>query len=58
MATDDSFFIVFPKFCLITAGSLLTYIIAGYFLEIEQVRPILERVKAAVFRPPKANPHS
>lgn len=58
MATDDSFFIVFPKFCLITAGSLLTYIIAGYFLEIEQVRPILERVKAAVFRPPKSNPHS
>ncbi len=48
MATDDSFFIIFPKFCLITAVSLLSYIIAGWFLGLEQVRPIIERVKKAL----------
>ena len=55
MATDDSIFIVFPKFCVITLGSLTTYIIAGYFLEIEQVRPIIERIKTALIHPPKQN---
>ena len=45
MASDDSIFMVFPKFCVITAGSLITYIIAGYFLSIEQVRPIIKKIK-------------
>lgn len=55
LATDDSFFSIFPKFCLITLLSLLAYIIAGWFLGIEQVRPVLERVKRALFKAPKSN---
>lgn len=50
MATDDSFFIIFPKFCLITIVSLGTYLIAGYFLDVEQVQPIIEKIKKILFR--------
>ncbi len=54
MATDDSIFMVFPKFCVITAGSLITYIIAGYFLDIEQVTPIIKRIKRALYKNSKS----
>ncbi len=47
MATDDSFFIIFPKFVLIASTSLITYVIAGYFLDLPQVRPIIEKIRAA-----------
>ena len=50
MATDDSIFTIFPKFCLITAVSLTAYIIAGYFLGIEQIKPISDYVKKILFR--------
>ncbi len=45
MASDDSIFIIFPKFCVISIGSFLAYVIAGYFLNLEQVTPIAERLK-------------
>ena len=45
LATDDSIFMVFPKFCVITLGALITYIIAGYFLGIEQVYPIIKKLR-------------
>ncbi len=45
MATDDSFFNIFPKFCLISAVSLIAYIIAGWFLDLEQVRPLFDKLK-------------
>lgn len=50
LASDDSIFIVFPKFCVITAGSLITYIIAGYFLNLEQVEPIIQRLKKILLK--------
>lgn len=50
MATDVSFFTVFPKFCLITAVSLGAYLLAGYFLGLEQVTPIIDRIKKILFR--------
>ncbi len=50
MATDDSIFTTFPKFCLISIAAILAYIIAGYFLNLEQVRPIAEKVKKLLFR--------
>lgn len=53
MATDDSFFNTFPKFCLITLVSLTVYIIAGWFLGLEQVRPVLERAKKVLFKTSK-----
>lgn len=50
MATDDSLFVTLPKFCLITAASIITYVLAGYFLNIEQVKPIFERLKKILFK--------
>lgn len=50
LASDDSIFIVFPKFCVITAGSLITYIVAGYFLNLEQVEPIIQRLKKILLK--------
>lgn len=50
LASDDSIFMVFPKFCVITAGSLITYIIAGYFLNLEQVEPIIQRLKKILLK--------
>ncbi len=50
MANDDSIFMVFPKFCLITAVSFASYLIAGYFLDLEQVRPLAQKLKRAIFR--------
>lgn len=50
MATDDSFFIIFPKFSLITVLSLIAYVVAGYFLEIEQVKPIVKRIRQILYK--------
>lgn len=50
MAADDSIFIVFPKFCLICLIAFSVYLITGYFLKIEQVRPIIDRAKKIIFR--------
>lgn len=50
MASDDSIFMVFPKFCVITIGSLIVYIIAGYFLDLEQVKPIIQRLKKILLK--------
>ncbi len=50
MATDTSIFIIFPKFCLISFTSILVYLISGYFLNLPQVGPILEKLKKIIFR--------
>jgi putative peptidoglycan lipid II flippase len=49
-ATDNSFFDTFPKFLLISGTSVLTYLIAGYFLKIEEGKPIIRRFRNAIFR--------
>lgn len=50
MATDASLVITIPKFILISTVSGLVYIIASYFLDIEEVKPILSYVKKVLFR--------
>lgn len=50
MATDDSFLSIFPKFCLITIVSLMVYLFVGWLLKIEQVNPILEKIKKILFK--------
>ena len=50
MATDVSFFSIFPKFILITALSGLAYLISGYVLQLEEVNPILETIKHSLFK--------
>lgn len=53
LASDDSIFMVFPKFCVIAVASFIVYIIAGYFLDIEQVQPVIERLKKIILKAPK-----
>lgn len=50
MATDDSLFNTLPKFGLITVVSGVAYLIAGYFLDIEQVKPIFSKLKQILFK--------
>ncbi|MDO4742098.1 MAG: murein biosynthesis integral membrane protein MurJ [Candidatus Saccharibacteria bacterium] len=50
MATDNSLVITVPKFALIASVSLLCYIIASYFLGIDEVKPIISRLKKILFR--------
>lgn len=50
LATDNSFLATFPKFCLISFASLLTYLIAGYFLNLDEVRPIFAKINKILFR--------
>lgn len=53
MATDDSIFMVFPKFCVITIGALIAYLLAGYFLDLEQIEPIKKFLKKVLLKTPK-----
>ena len=50
MSTDDSIFTTFPKFCLITLVSFIAYILASYFLNLDEVAPVVEKFKKIVFR--------
>ena len=57
MQTDDSIASTLPKFILISAASFAAYVIAGHFLELDEVKPVIARskdlwqkVKKLVFR--------
>ena len=50
MATDSSLVITIPKFALIAALSILAYIIASFFLNLEEVKPIINYAKKILFR--------
>ncbi len=50
MATDSSLVITIPKFVLIAATSLLAYVVASFFLNLDEVKPIVEYVKKILFR--------
>ena len=50
MATDTSLVITVPKFLLIVAVSLIAYLIACYFLDIEEIEPIIRYAKKVIFR--------
>jgi putative peptidoglycan lipid II flippase len=47
---DSSLVITIPKFILITAVSLIAYVIASYFLNLDEVRPLINMVKKVLFR--------
>ena len=49
MATDNSFFATFPKFCLISFVSLFAYLAASYFLGLSEIEPIIEKLKKLLF---------
>ena len=50
MATDNSLVITIPKFLAISGISLLAYLIASYFLNIEEAKPIMKKIKHILFR--------
>lgn len=49
-AADNSFLGTFPKFCVICAVSLLVYIGACVALKIEEVRPVINKVRQVLFK--------
>ena len=49
-AADNSFLSTFPKFCVICAVSLLFYIGACVALKIEEVRPVINKVRQVLFK--------
>lgn len=50
MATDDSFMLILPKFCAISLVSLASYLLASYFLNLEEAAPIIKKLKNILFR--------
>lgn len=50
MATDTSLVITIPKFLLITVVSGVAYLAASYFLNIDEVKPLLAFIKKVLFR--------
>ena len=49
-AAGNSFLSTFPKFCVICAVSLLVYIGACVALKIEEVRPVINKVRQVLFK--------
>ena len=50
MATDNSLVITVPKFLLIAAISMLSYLLASYFLNLKESKPIFAYIKKILFR--------
>jgi peptidoglycan biosynthesis protein MviN/MurJ (putative lipid II flippase) len=50
MATDTSLVITIPKFLLITAVSVIAYLVASYFLDLKEAKPIFRYFKNILFR--------
>lgn len=50
MATDNSLVITIPKFLVISAISVVSYLIASYFLELKESKPIFRYIKKALFK--------
>ena len=50
MATDTSLVITIPKFLLISAASIMAYLIASYFLDLKEAKPIFKYFKKILFR--------
>ena len=49
-STDASFLAILPKFLLISGTSVVAYITAGYFLDLPEVQPIVNKLKKIIFR--------
>ena len=50
MATDNSLVITIPKFLLIATISAAAYLVASYFLDLKEAKPILKYIKKILFR--------
>ena len=50
MATDTSLVITIPKFLLIAILSMGAYLVASYFLDLKEAKPVLHYIKKILFR--------
>ncbi|MBR2641121.1 murein biosynthesis integral membrane protein MurJ [Candidatus Saccharibacteria bacterium] len=50
MATDNSLVITIPKFLFISFTSLVAYLIASYFLDLKESKPVFEYIKKKLFK--------
>ena len=50
MATDNSLVITIPKFLVISTISAVAYIVASYFLDLKEAKPIFNYFKKILFR--------
>lgn len=49
-STDVSILATLPKFLIISLATIITYVIAGYFLGLPEVQPIIKKIKKLLFR--------
>ena len=50
MATDNSLVITVPKFLLIAGVSIAAYLVASYFLDLKEAKPVFAYLKKILFR--------
>ena len=50
MATDNSLVITIPKFLTISAGSIVAYLVASYFLNLKEALPVFKYLKKKLFK--------
>ena len=50
MATDNSLVITIPKFLVISAISAVAYLVASYFLDLKEAKPIFAYIKKKLFK--------
>ena len=50
MATDNSLVSTIPKFILISVVSIIAYVVASFFLNINEAEPIIKYVKKILFK--------
>lgn len=50
MATDNSLVITIPKFLVISAISITAYLVASYFLDLKEAKPIFTYIKKKLFK--------
>ena len=48
--SDVSLVITIPKFLLIASGSVVAYLIASYFLNLREAKPIFDYIKKILFK--------
>ena len=49
-STDNSFLETFPKFCIITLVSALVYVFTWLVLRVEEVKPVVAKIKQVLFK--------
>ena len=50
MVTDNSLLITIPKFLLIAIVSIIAYVVASFFLNLEEAEPIINYIKRILFK--------